>query len=140
MPGELISAFLYAQLESAEKIIENRIASFKLYYDYLLPLAKKGYIRLPGIVKHGVTNGHIFYIITGSNEERSGLIKSLYENNIQAIFHYVPLHSSPAGKRYGRVHGTMKVTDKISNRLLRLPLFYGIREVDICRVVDAKKN
>ncbi|MEA3428522.1 MAG: dTDP-4-amino-4,6-dideoxygalactose transaminase [Thermodesulfobacteriota bacterium] len=131
LPGEMVSAFLYAQLEEAEKIIKARNRIFEQYIRLLRPLEEKGAIRLPSAesVNHG--NGHIFYIITRSLEERSRLIDYLKQNSIVAVFHYVPLHSSPAGIKYGRTAGTMRVTDDLSDRVLRLPIYYEMREEDV---------
>ena len=103
LPGELIGAFLYAQLEQAERVIATRCRTFNLYYDLLQPLEDKGLIRLPLVPEDCVCNGHLSYIIVRSLEERTRLIEFLREKGIWTVFHYVPLHSSPAGLKYGRV-------------------------------------
>jgi len=136
LPSELVGAFLYAQLEEAEKIGADRRRTFQRYYHLLRPLEEKGVIRLPLLRKEELCNGHLFYIITQSLEERTRLIRYLGENGVNAIFHYVPLHSSPGGAKYGRVCGSMRITEEFSNRLLRLPLYYEMRERDVDRVVD----
>ena len=127
LPSEIISAFLYAQMERAEKIIAFRRKLFYLYYSLLEPLARQEKICLPW--SHAADdnlstcNGHIFYIITGSLQERTDLINHLKNSEILAIFHYIPLHSSPAGRKYGRPSGDLYHTDYLSDRVLRLPLF-----------------
>lgn len=136
LPGELVGAFLLAQLEEAEKIFSARRRMFDLYCSLLLPLEQNGRIRLPLISKDCDSNAHIFYIITGSMQERGDLIEHLKRQSVLSVFHYVPLHSAPAGQRYGRVNGEMRVTDYISDRILRLPLFHEITESQVGRVVD----
>ncbi len=140
LPSEQVAAFLYAQLEQSESIIENRRNTFKTYYDSLLPLESQGFFRLPGIKDKNLSNGHLFFIITRSLDERNRLIQHLTENEIYAVFHYIPLHSSPAGRKYCRVHGTMDVTNEISDRILRLPLYYGMNESDVHKVVDCIRH
>jgi dTDP-4-amino-4,6-dideoxygalactose transaminase len=140
LPSELISAFLYAQLEQVEKIIAARYRLFKCYEDGLGDLEEKGFVRRPYVDHEAVCNGHIFYILTNSLEDRTRLIKYLKEDGILAVFHYVPLHSSTAGKKYGRNCGSMSVTDEISSRLLRLPIYYEMKDEDVERVVEAIKN
>ncbi|OEU64468.1 MAG: dTDP-4-amino-4,6-dideoxygalactose transaminase [Desulfobacterales bacterium PC51MH44] len=134
LPSELVGAFLYAQLEQAEKIMEARTQIFRQYLRVLGPLGDDGVIRLPA-VEYG-SNGHIFYIITRSSEERCRLIEYLKENGIWAVFHYVPLHSSPAGAKYGRTSEKLRVTDDLSDRVLRLPVYYEMREEDVERVAE----
>jgi len=136
LPSELVGAFLYAQLEEAEKIMAARTRIFEQYINLLRPLEEKGIIRLPVSESGNNGNGHIFYVITRSLEERSRLIDYLKQNNISAVFHYVPLHSSPAGIKYGRTSGTMRVTDDISDRVLRLPIYYEMREDDVEMVAN----
>ncbi len=134
MPSELIGAFLYAQLEQADHIVAARQKSFQRYSELLRPLAEKGIIRLPFVGDRCTGNGHIFYIITHSLDERTRLADHLRREGILAVFHYVPLHSSPAGRKYGRVSGSMEVTNHISDRLLRLPMYYEITDDEIRRV------
>jgi len=131
LPSELVGAFLYAQLEQAEKIMATRNRIFLQYLRLLRPVEDKGAIRLPVAKSGNNGNGHIFYIITRSLEERSRLIDYLKQNGIVAVFHYVPLHSSPVGIKYGRTAGTMCVTDDLSDRVLRLPIYYEMREDDV---------
>jgi dTDP-4-amino-4,6-dideoxygalactose transaminase len=136
LPSELVGAFLYAQLEEAEKIINARNRIFEQYISLLRPLEEKGIIRLPASESGNNSNGHIFYIITRSLEERGQLIDYLKQNGIWAVFHYVPLHSSPAGIKYGRTSGNMRVTDDISDRVLRLPVYYEMKNEDVEMVAE----
>ena len=135
-PGELISAFLFAQLEHADKIIASRSNTFRLYYEGLKGLEEKGLVRLPHLQKGTTGNGHIFFIVTESAGECDRLMQRLKKQDIGAIHHYVPLHSSKAGRKYGRTSGTMKETDEINQRIIRLPLYYDMDEEDISRVVN----
>ena len=136
LPGEMTAAFLYAQLEMSEKIIAKRRSIFNIYYTLLEPLSRKELIRLPWVNHTDMGNGHIFYIITASLEERTRLINDLNNKNINAVFHYIPLHSSPAGKKYGRTNGDLYHTDNLSERVVRLPLFYEMEDVRVYRVVE----
>jgi dTDP-4-amino-4,6-dideoxygalactose transaminase len=136
LPSELVGAFLYAQLEQADRIMEVRRRIFEKYLELLLPLQEEGLIRLPFVDAECGANGHIFYVITRSLNERTALIKHLRERDILAVFHYIPLHSSPAGIKYGRTSGELKTTDDISDRLLRLPLYYEMTDGDIERVAQ----
>lgn len=136
LPSELVGAFLYSQLEHANKIIDARCRIYQRYLQLLQPLEDNGLIQLPCVGSDCMPNGHIFYIITQTLVERTELIKFLKENNINAVFHYVPLHSSPAGRQYGRNNGEMKVTDNISERLLRLPIYFEMTDVDVDRVAE----
>lgn len=137
LPSELNAAYLYAQLEQKEMINQNRLRAWNMYNELLKPLQEKGRIELPYIPKECTHNAHMFYIKTKDLEERTRLISYLKENDISAVFHYVPLHISPAGAKFGRFHGEDKYTTKESERLLRLPLYYGINDTDIEKVADA---
>ncbi len=136
LPSELTAAFLFAQLEEAEKIIAKRRNIYAQYLEFLKPLAQEGHIHIPPVSEDHEENGHLFYILTGSLEERNALMHHLQDGGIKAIFHYVPLHSSPAGKRLCRTSGTTSVTDEMSDRLLRLPLYYDMTEGDVGRVIE----
>jgi len=136
LPSDILAAFLYAQMENAEQIITKRNLIYDLYMEGLRPLAEKGYIQLPFISNDCSRNGHIFYIITRSLEERTDLIKFLQEHGILAVFHYVPLHSSPAGQLCGRACGPLEVTQRVSDCLLRLPLYYEMTSENVQYVVD----
>ena len=137
LPSELNAAYLYAQLEAANEITADRLASWNRYYERLKPLADKGAIELPFIPEHCTQNGHMFYIKVKDLEERTKFIAYLKDNGIGAVFHYIPLHSAPAGTRYGRFHGEDKFTTKESERLVRLPMYYGLAASDIEKVCDA---
>ena len=126
LPSDMNAAYLLAQLELAEEINRDRLASWAEYNEMLKPLEQAGIIRLPVIPEECCHNAHMFYIVTNSLEERGRLISFLKDNGIISVFHYVPLHSSRAGMKYGRFHGEDKYTTEISNRLLRLPMYYEI--------------
>lgn len=133
--SEIQAAFLYAQLMNMEKITAQRKAIFDQYYDELQPLVTKGELRLPYIPEECITNYHMFYILLADHQIRSALIKHLKGKGIQAEFHYVPLHNSPMAKRMGYSCGTLPVTEDVSKRLLRLPFYNGLSEVDIRAVI-----
>lgn len=131
LPSELNAAYLYAELECADIINDARMASWNAYRERLAPLAEKGLVELPYIPEHCKHNAHMFYLKVEDLATRTALLKHLTYNGILAVFHYVPLHSSPAGMRYGRFHGEDRYTTKESDRLLRLPMFYGLKEEEI---------
>lgn len=135
LPSDILAAFLYAQMENADQIIAKRNLIYDLYMEGLRSLAEKGYIKLPFILNDCRSNGHIFYIITRSLEERTELTEFLKEHGIMAVFHYIPLHSSPAGQLYGRACGPMEVTQRVSDCLLRLPLYYEMTPENVQEVV-----
>ncbi len=134
LPSELNAAYLYAQLEQADRINQARLACWNLYYELLLPLKEAGKIELPVIPVGCAHNAHMFYIKVKNLAERTELISYLKEHGVHAVFHYVPLHSSPAGMRFGRFHGEDAYTTKESERLLRLPLYYGLTEEQVSYV------
>lgn len=138
LPSELNAAYLYGQLEQAQQIFDDRMRSWKLYYELLKPSADEGKIELPYIPEECEHNAHMFYIKTKDIAERSQLIAALKEKEIAAVFHYIPLHSAPAGRKFGRFSGKDIYTTKENERLLRLPLYYGLSESDIhfvCRAI-----
>lgn len=137
LPSEMTAAFLYAQLEEAERIIAKRQHIFSRYYEALQPLVLSGRVKIFETQADCSTNGHLCYILTNSLEERTRLIAHLQKHGVRAVFHYVPLHSSPAGERFCRVHGSMEVTERISSSLLRLPLYYEMSDEDVDHVVAA---
>ena len=138
LPSELVGAFLWAQLERAEAINAKRIALCAAYRGGLEPLAARGALTLPQPEPAGATgNGHMFYVLLRDLAARSRLIAHLKARGIHSVFHYVPLHSSPAGRRFGRAAGPMTVTDDVSARLLRLPLYYDLTEADVTGIVAA---
>ncbi len=134
LPSELIGAFLAAQLDEAEKVVCNRRASCEQYRARFAALAEAGLVRLPRTTPQAA-NGHMFYLVMRSLDERTRLIEYLRERLVQAVFHYVPLHSSPAGLQYGRTPQPLPVTDEIADRLVRLPLYYDLAPADLDRVV-----
>jgi len=140
LPSEMVGAFLCAQLEQADKIIATRRRIFDRYYHSLHLLEARGLIRLPFVESDSVCNGHLFYIITRSLEERTRLIEYLQARGILAVFHYAPLHASPAGMKYGRTSGEMRETNDLSNRLLRLPLYYEMEDKELNRIVTSLKE
>ena len=136
LPSELNAAYLMAQLDQADEINNARLARWEQYYRLLSPLAEEGRIELPVIPEGCVHNAHMFYIKTGDLEERQALIQALREQGILAVFHYIPLHSSPAGKKFGRFHGEDRYTTRESERLLRLPMYYSLTEENVNDVVS----
>jgi dTDP-4-amino-4,6-dideoxygalactose transaminase len=139
LPSDIIAAFLFAQMENADRIIAKRNRIYSLYMEGLRNLADKSYIQLPFTRDDCCSNGHMFYIITGSLKERKALTQFLREQGILAVFHYVPLHSSPAGKLYGRTGGTLSITKKVSDCLLRLPIYHDMKDEDVlyvCRKIS----
>ena len=139
LPSELNAAYLWAQLEIADKITDARMARWNQYNTLLQPLADKGLIELPYIPEHCTHNAHMFYIKIKDIEERSKLISYLKENDILAVFHYIPLHTAPAGLKYGRFHGADNYTTKESERLLRLPMFYTLKEEEVDYICEKVK-
>ena len=137
LPSDINAAYLMAQLEMADEINENRLQSWARYNEGLQDLAQEGVIELPYIPEECAHNAHMFYIKTKDMEERKALISYLKERDIAAVFHYVPLHSAPAGLRFGRFHGEDRYTTKESERLLRLPMYYNLSESDQQKVIDA---
>ena len=135
--NELSSAFLYGQLEQLDQIAERRKQIFRLYADSLTPLADSGHLRLPVIPENCTSNYHMFYVILSSSRVRFDLMSFLRDRQIQAVIHYVPLHSSPMGQRVSPNCRQLPVTDDLSGRLLRLPFFHNIAEAEQQTVVDA---
>ena len=140
LPGDMNAAYLMAQLDMADEIFEDRMRSWNLYYELLAPLAEEGKIELPYIPEHCTHNAHLFYIKAKDLKERSELIRFLKENGIQSVFHYIPLHTAPAGLRFGRFHGEDEYTTKESERLARLPMFYGLKEEQVRYITDKIKE
>lgn len=140
LPSDMNAAYLYAQLEMADEINDARMACWNRYYENLSPLAETGRIELPHVPEGCVHNAHMFYIKTADIEERSRLIAYLKENGIMAVFHYIPLHTAPAGLRFGRFHGEDRYTTKESERLLRLPMYYRLTLSDVNYICDKVKD
>lgn len=140
LPSELNVAYLWAQLEMADKIFEDRMRSWNLYYEILKDLEDRGLVELPVIPEECTHNAHMFYLKARDLEERTALIEFLKERGISAVFHYIPLHTAPAGVKYGLFHGEDKYTTKESERLVRLPLYYGLKEEELlCVTKEVKK-
>jgi dTDP-4-amino-4,6-dideoxygalactose transaminase len=140
LPSEMNAAYLYAQLEEADRINEDRKASWNEYYEMLTPLADTGRIELPVIPEECEHNAHMFYIKVKDIEERTELAAFLKRNGILAVFHYVPLHSAPAGSKFGRFHGEDRYTTNTFERLLRLPMFYGLGYDNVEFICDKIKQ
>jgi dTDP-4-amino-4,6-dideoxygalactose transaminase len=134
--SEILSAFLYAQLELFDTISERRKYLFELYYESMKPLADEGLVRLPVIPRHCESNYHMFYILVQDQELRDGLIEYLKQRNIYAVFHYVPLHNSPMGLKVTGGGVSLPVTEELSRRLVRLPLYYQLQESELLAVVE----
>lgn len=131
LPSELNAAYLMAQLEMAQEINQDRLKSWYTYYELLKLLAEQGHIELPYVPEECDHNGHMFYIKVKDIDERTKLINYLKEAEISTVFHYIPLHSSPAGKKFGRFVGKDTYTTRESERLLRLPMWYGLQTDEI---------
>lgn len=137
LPSDLNAAYLWAQLEMADEINEDRLDGWNMYYEQLKPLADAGKIELPYIPEGCVHNAHMFYIKAKDLEERTALIKHLKENDISAVFHYIPLHTAPAGLKFGRFHGEDVYTTRESERLVRLPMYYQLTKEDLEKVTSS---
>lgn len=139
LPGEVIAAFLWAQMEEADSITARRLALWDQYHAALAPLEAAGRLRRPVLPEGCTHNAHMYYILLDSLEQRTRVIASLKQQGVSAVFHYIPLHSAPAGRKFSRAHGAMTHTDALSERLLRLPLWVGL-EPELPRVVAALKT
>ncbi len=136
LPSDLNAAYLWSQLEIADKINEGRLSVWQRYHDAFAPLAESGKVELPAIPESCTHNAHMFYLKCKDLEERTELIDYLKNHGVYAVFHYIPLHSAPAGQRFGRFAGEDEYTTKESERLVRLPLYYGITDEDVQTVID----
>lgn len=140
LPSDMNAAYLYAQLEMADEINDLRLARWSRYHELLSPLEKAGKIELPHIPEGCIHNGHMFYIKAKDMEERTALINFLKKNDIYSVFHYVPLHSAPAGMKFGRFYGEDRYTTRESERLLRLPMFYKLTEQEVDYIAGKVKE
>jgi dTDP-4-amino-4,6-dideoxygalactose transaminase len=140
LPNEVTAAFLFAQFEEADGITQKRINSWNLYHEIFYELEKQGRIRRP-VVPHGLKhNAHIYYLLLNESFDRKVVLSKLTEAGINCVFHYVPLHLSPAGRCFGRTNGDLKVTERQSSRLIRLPLWFGIDSDHQQYIVDTLQN
>lgn len=140
LQSDLNAAYLWAQLEQADKINDDRLATWHAYYEGLRPLAEAGRVELPVVPEGCVHNAHMFYLKVADLAERTALIEHLKRRGVLAVFHYIPLHSSPAGLRFGRFSGEDEYTTRESDRLVRLPMYYGLTEGDRAVVIDAARD
>jgi dTDP-4-amino-4,6-dideoxygalactose transaminase len=140
LPSEITAAFLWAQLEQAERITAERVAIWRRYHEMLAPLEQRGVLRRPVIPPDCQHNGHIYYVLIETGEDRARVLTELNRNGINAVFHYVPLHSSPAGMRFGRPAGELRVTTSQSDRLVRLPMWLGLSESQQARVCEVLRT
>lgn len=136
LPSELNAAYLWAQLLHADEINENRKATWKRYYDAFRPLAEKGLLELPVVPDGCEHNAHMFYLKCKDLEQRQKFISFMKERQMYCVFHYIPLHSAPAGYRFGRFHGEDKYTTRESERLVRLPMYFGLTKGDCDKVIN----
>lgn len=136
LPSDIQAAYLWGQLEKVDEINNNRIASWSYYYEQLQPLQTAGKIQLPSVPDDCVHNAHMFYIKVQDIEVRTQLIEDLKNNDIMAVFHYIPLHSSVAGKNLGTFYGEDGFTTAESERLVRLPMWYGISDAQLSKIVQ----
>lgn len=136
LPSELVAAFLWAQFEEAERITSLRLGLWNHYHESLAPLEQRGMLRRPVIPAGCSHNAHMYYVLLSSDVDRAEVLTELASAGINAVFHYVPLHDSPAGRRYGRTSEDLTVTTDLSSRLIRLPMWVGLSQIDQDRVVE----
>ena len=140
LPSELNAAYLWAQLEQADEINNNRLTTWKTYYEALKYLEEAGKLELPYIPTECTHNAHMFYIKLKNLEERTKFIAYLREHEVQSVFHYIPQHSAPAGQKFGHFHGEDVFTTKESERLARLPMYYGLSNENLSLVIETVKS
>ena len=140
LPSELNAAYLWAQLERADEINNDRLHSWKVYDEAFQELREKGFVELPVVPENCVHNAHMYYLKCRDLAERTALIRFLKERDILAVFHYVPLHSAPAGRKYGRFDGEDRYTTAESDRLVRLPMYYRLEAADQAKVIAAVRE
>jgi dTDP-4-amino-4,6-dideoxygalactose transaminase len=136
LPGEFTAAFLWAQLEEAQQITNERIIAWQRYHEMLAPLEQQGLLRRPIVPADCHHNGHLYYILIAPEIDRQKILNEFRQSGIGAVFHYVPLHSSPAGRQFGRSVGELALTTSVSERLIRLPMWFGLSENQQQRVCD----
>ena len=140
LPSELQAAYLYSQLENAGSINQNRLQIWNRYYDAFQDEGERGLIQLQTIPSSCEHNGHLFYLLLRSKEERQGFISYMSAHGVMAVFHYVPLHSAPAGKKFGSFVGADTHTTSLSERLVRLPLYFKMTNAELKHVITTAKN
>jgi len=128
LPGELIAAFLWAQMEEADSITRRRLGIWNTYHQWFAEAERQGRLRRPVIPAHCAHNAHMYYLLLPGLEQRTAFIERLRGLGIHCVFHYIPLHDAPAGRRFGRAHGELSVTEDIADRLVRLPLWLGMED------------
>jgi dTDP-4-amino-4,6-dideoxygalactose transaminase len=136
LPSELIAAFLYGQLTAARQITDERLQVWNAYHDMLAPLEQRGILRRPVVPVDCEHNAHMYYVLMAPDIDRAGVLQALRDSNVGAVFHYIPLHSAPAGLRFGRAQGDLSLTTDLSERLIRLPLWIGLTEAEQARVMS----
>ena len=136
LPSDIIAAFLYAQLENYHAITQKRLDLWQRYHDFFAEHETTGRIRRPFCPEEATHNAHMYYVLFKSLEERTAFITFLKAHDVMSVFHYIPLHSSPAGIQYGKTPFEMNVTDEISETLVRLPLFYGLTDAQVTHIFD----
>lgn len=140
LPSELNAAYLWGQLEQADAINQNRLDTWHAYHNAFRPLAEKGLVELPTIPDGCIHNAHMYYLKLKNLEQRTEFIAYMKEHGVGCTFHYVPLHSAPAGLKFGRFHGEDKFTTRESDRLVRLPMYYGMANADRITVIQVAKS
>ncbi len=140
LPSDLNAAYLWAQFEAFDHVMEDRMASWNAYREAFAPLEADGKLELPFIPEHCGHNAHMFYVKLRDIEERTAFLKHMKASGVLSVFHYIPLHSAPAGLKYGRFHGADEYTTKESERIARLPMYYGLSEEDRNTVIEAVRS
>jgi dTDP-4-amino-4,6-dideoxygalactose transaminase len=140
LPSDMNAAYLWAQLERADEINNDRLVTWNAYHEAFRPLAAAGKVELPTVPGDCVHNAHMYYLKCKDLEERTAFIDHMKEQDVLTVFHYVPLHSAPAGRRFGRFHGEDVCTTAESDRLVRLPMYYGLEEADRNKIITAVKK
>lgn len=139
LPSELVAAFLHGQLTAVREITQERLRIWEIYHEMLAPLEERGLLRRPVVPIDCQHNAHMYYVLVAPDIDRAQVLAAFWENNIGAAFHYIPLHSSPAGARFTRSHGDLPLTERLSAQLIRLPLWIGLTEGEqakVARVLD----
>ena len=136
LPSEILAAFLWAQMEDVASITQQRLAIWNRYHAKFAEAEKQGVIRRPVIPGDCTNNAHMYYLLTRDHAMQMRILQALRAKGIQAVFHYIPLHSAPAGRKYGRANGRLEVTDKASETLVRLPMWVGIDDNDVDRITN----